>query len=131
MANETTITVVGNLTYDPESNLTKSKKTVVNFTIATTPRSYDRAKDEWVDGDTLFLRCSIWDTYAENVAASLKKGMRVIAVGRLKQRSYDTADGDKRTVVEMDVDEVGPSLRFGTSEFQSAVQRGGSSKGRR
>ena len=111
MAGETVITVIGNLTADPELRWTQSGAAVADFTVASTPRTYDRNAGEWRDGDTLFMRCSVWRETAENVAESLRKGMRVIVQGRLTQRSYDTQQGDRRTVVELQVDEVGPSLR--------------------
>ena len=119
MAGETIVTVVGNLTADPEMRYTQNGQAVAGFTIASTPRTFDRQKNEWVDGEALFLRCSIWRDYAENVSISLTKGMRVIAQGRLKQRSYEDKEGNKRTVVEMEVDEIGPSLRYA----QASVQR--------
>lgn len=111
MAGDTIITIIGNLTADPELRFTPSGAAVADFTIASTPRTFDRQTNEWKDSETLFMRCSVWREQAENVAESLRKGMRVIAQGRLTQRSYDTRDGDKRTVVELQVDEVGPSLR--------------------
>ena len=111
MAGETIITVIGNLTADPELRWTQSGAAVADFTVASTPRTYDRNAGEWRDGDTLFMRCSVWRDTAENVAESLRKGMRVIVQGRLTQRSYDTQQGERRTVVELQVDEVGPSLR--------------------
>ena len=111
MAGDTTITVIGNLTADPELRWTQSGAAVADFTVASTPRTYDRNAGEWRDGDTLFMRCSVWRETAENVAESLRKGMRVIVQGRLTQRSYDTQQGEHRTVVELQVDEVGPSLR--------------------
>ena len=111
MSGETFITLVGNLTADPELRWTQSGVAVADFTVASTPRTYDRNAGEWRDGGTLFMRCSVWRDVAENVAESLRKGMRVIVVGRLTQRSYDTQQGERRTVVEMQVDEVGPSLR--------------------
>ena len=113
------MTVVGNLTADPEIRYTQNGLPVANFTIASTPRHFDKAKNEWVDDDALFLRASIWRDFAENVAASLTKGARVIATGRLKQRSYEDKEGNRRTVVELEVDEIGPSLRYA----QAAVQR--------
>ena len=115
MAGETIITVVGNLTSDPELRFTPNGAAVANFTIASTPRQFDKQAQEWRDGETLFMRCSIWREAAENVAESLAKGMRVIAQGRLVQRSFETREGEKRTVVEMLVDEVGPSLRYATA----------------
>ena len=111
MANDTTITVIGNLTADPELRFTPSGSAVANFTIASTPRTFDRNSNEWKDGETLFLRSSIWREAAENAAESLQKGMRVIAQGRLKSRSYDK-DGEKKTVIEFEVDEIGPSLQY-------------------
>ena len=111
MANDVTITIIGNLTADPELRFTPSGAAVADFTIASTPRRFDKNANEWRDGETLFMRCSIWREAAENVAESLRKGMRVIAVGNLVQRSYDDRDGNKRTVVELQVEEVGPSLR--------------------
>ena len=111
MSGETLITIVGNLTADPELRWTQSGVAVADFTVASTPRTYDRNAGEWRDGDTLFMRCSVWRDVAENVAESLRKGMRVIVQGRLTQRSYETQQGERRTVVEMQVDEVGPSLR--------------------
>ena len=111
MAGETVITVIGNLTADPELRWTQSGAAVADFTVASTPRTYDRNAGEWRDGDTIFMRCSVWRETAENVAESLRKGMRVIVQGRLTQRSYDTQQGERRTVVELQVDEVGPSLR--------------------
>ena len=111
MAGDTVITVIGNLTADPELRWTQSGAAVADFTVASTPRTYDRNAGEWRDGDTLFMRCSVWRETAENVAESLRKGMRVIVQGRLTQRSYETQQGERRTVVEMQVDEVGPSLR--------------------
>ena len=111
MAGDTVITVIGNLTADPELRWTQSGAAVADFTVASTPRTYDRNAGEWRDGDTLFMRCSVWRETAENVAESLRKGMRVIVQGRLTQRSYETPQGERRTVVELQVDEVGPSLR--------------------
>ena len=111
MAGDTVITIIGNLTADPELRWTQSGAAVADFTVASTPRTYDRNAGEWRDGDTLFMRCSVWRDTAENVAESLRKGMRVIVQGRLTQRSYDTQQGERRTVVNLQVDEVGPSLR--------------------
>ena len=122
MAGETIITVVGNLTGDPELRFTPSGAAVANFTIASTPRTFDRQTNEWKDGDTLFLNCSIWRQAAENVAESLTKGMRVVAQGRLKARSYETREGEKRTVMELDVEEVGPSLKYASAKV-TRVQR--------
>jgi len=128
MAGETIITVVGNLTGDPELRFTPSGAAVANFTIASTPRNFDKQTNEWKDGDTLFLNCSIWRQAAENVAESLQKGMRVVAQGRLKQRSYETREGEKRTVVELEVEEVGPSLKYATAKV-ARVQRSGGGGG--
>ncbi|WP_194921798.1 single-stranded DNA-binding protein, partial [Catenulispora rubra] len=120
MAGETVITVVGNLTDDPELRFTPSGAAVANFTVASTPRTLDRQTNEWKDGDALFLRCSIWRQAAENVAESLTRGMRVIVSGRLRQRSYETKEGEKRTVVELDVEEIGPSLKYATAKVTKA-----------
>ena len=128
MAGETIITVVGNLTDDPDLRFTPNGAAVANFTVASTPRIFDRQTNEWKDGEALFLRCSIWRQAAENVAESLTRGMRVIASGRLKQRSYETREGEKRTVIELDVDEVGPSLRYASAKVNK-TQRGSSSGG--
>ena len=116
MANETIVTVVGNLTADPELRFTPSGAAVASFTVASTPRTFDKATSEWKAGDTLFMRCSVWREAAENVAESLTKGTRVIVQGRLVQRSFETREGEKRTVVEMQADEVGPSLRSATAK---------------
>lgn len=124
MAGDTVITVVGNLTADPELRFTPSGAAVANFTVASTPRTFDRQANEWKDGDTLFLRCSVWREAAENVAESLTKGTRVLVQGRLVQRSYETREGEKRTVVELQVDEVGPSLRYASAKL-TRTQRGG------
>ncbi|MCK6210392.1 single-stranded DNA-binding protein [Georgenia sp. EYE_87] len=124
MAGETVITVVGNLTADPELRFTPSGAAVASFTVASTPRTFDRQANEWKDGETLFMRCSIWREAAENVAESLTKGTRVIVQGRLVQRSFETREGEKRTVVEMQVDEVGPSMRYATAKVTRS-QRGG------
>ena len=120
MAGDTVITVVGNLTADPELRFTASGAAVANFTVASTPRTFDRATNEFKDGEALFLRCSIWRQPAENVAESLTRGSRVIVSGRLKQRSYDTKEGEKRTVIELEVDEIGPSLRYATAKVNRA-----------
>ncbi|MFH5821420.1 single-stranded DNA-binding protein [Georgenia sp. AZ-5] len=125
MAGETVITVVGNLTADPELRFTPSGAAVASFTVASTPRTFDRQANEWKDGETLFLRCSVWREAAENVAESLTKGTRVIVQGRLVQRSFETREGEKRTVVEMQVDEVGPSLRYATAKVTRASRGGG------
>lgn len=116
MAGETIITVVGNLTADPELRYTQGGLPVANFTIASTPRNFDRQANAWADGEALFLRASVWRDFAEHVAGSLTKGMRVIATGRLKQRSYETQTGEKRTAFELEVDEIGPSLRYATAQ---------------
>jgi single-strand DNA-binding protein len=129
MAGDTVITVVGNLTGDPELRFTPSGAAVANFTVASTPRTFDRQSNEWKDGDTLFMRCSIWREAAENVAESLTKGMRVIAQGRLVQRSYETREGEKRTVVELQVDEIGPSLRYASAKVTRAQRSGGGGGG--
>ena len=128
MAGETVITVVGNLTADPELRFTPSGAAVASFTVASTPRNFDRQTNEWKDGEALFLRCSIWRQAAENVAESLQRGMRVVVTGRLKQRSFETREGEKRTVIELDVDEVGPSLRYATAKV-NRTQRGSSGGG--
>jgi single-strand DNA-binding protein len=125
MAGETVITVIGNLTGDPELRFTPSGAAVANFTVASTPRTFDRQSNEWKDGETLFMRCSIWREAAENVAETLTKGTRVIAQGRLVQRSYETREGEKRTVVELQVDEIGPSLRYATAKVTRAQRSGG------
>jgi len=123
MAGDTIITVIGNLTADPELRFTQSGAAVANFTVASTPRTFDRQSGEWKDGEALFLRCNIWRQSAENVAESLTRGARVIVSGRLKQRSFETREGEKRTVVELEVDEVGPSLRYATAKVNK-VSRG-------
>ncbi|HEU4676770.1 MAG TPA: single-stranded DNA-binding protein [Motilibacteraceae bacterium] len=129
MAGETVITVVGNLTDDPELRFTPSGAAVANFTVASTPRQMDRQTNEWKDGDPLFLRCSIWRQAAENVAESLTRGSRVIVQGRLRQRSYETKEGEKRTVVELEVDEIGPSLRYATAKVTKTSRGGGGGGG--
>lgn len=131
MAGETTITVVGNLAGDPDLRFTPSGAAVCAFTVASTPRTLDKASGEWKDGEPLFLRCSAWRQLGENVAESLAKGARVIVAGRLRQRSYETREGEKRTVVELDVDEVGPSLRYATAKVakMSRSSGGGQSGG--
>ena len=126
MAGETTITVVGNLTDDPDLRFTPSGAAVANFTVASTPRFFDKQTNEWKDGDALFLRCSIWRQAAENVAESLHRGTRVIVSGRLRQRSYETREGEKRTVFELDVDEVGPSLKYATAKTTKTTRSGAS-----
>jgi single-strand DNA-binding protein len=120
MAGETVITVVGNLTSDPELRYTQNGLAVANFTIASTPRTLDRQSNEWKDGEALFLRASVWREFAEHVAGSLTKGSRVIAQGRLKQRSYETKEGEKRTSMELEIDEIGPSLRYATASITRA-----------
>ncbi|WP_328989825.1 single-stranded DNA-binding protein [Kribbella sp. NBC_01245] len=129
MAGETTITLVGNLVDDPELRFTPSGAAVANFRIASTPRTYDRQTGEWKDGDSLFLSCSVWRQAAENVAESLQRGMRVIVQGRLKSRTYETREGEKRTVFEIDVDEVGPSLRSATAKVTKAMRSGPGGEG--
>ncbi|RDI63076.1 single-stranded DNA-binding protein [Nocardia pseudobrasiliensis] len=125
MAGDTVITVIGNLTADPELRFTPAGAAVANFTVASTPRVFDRNSNEWKDGEALFLRCNIWREAAENVAESLTRGSRVIVSGRLKQRSYETREGEKRTVVELEVDEVGPSLRYATAKVNKTTRGGG------
>ena len=125
MAGDTVITVVGNLTADPELRFTPSGAAVANFTVASTPRTFDRQSGEWKDGEALFLRCNIWRQAAENVAETLTRGARVIVQGRLKQRSFETREGEKRTVIELDVDEIGPSLKFATATVTKASRGGG------
>ena len=129
MAGETIITVVGNLTADPELRFTPSGAAVANFTVASTPRIMDRQTSEWKDGEALFLRCSIWREAAENVAESLTRGSRVIVSGRLKQRSFETKEGEKRTVMELEVDEIGPSLKYATAKVNKASRGGGGGGG--
>jgi single-strand DNA-binding protein len=125
MAGETVITVVGNLVDDPELRFTPSGAAVANFRIASTPRTFDKQTNEWKDGDALFLSCAVWRQYAENVAESLTKGMRVIVTGRLKSRQYETREGEKRTAMEIDVEEVGPALRYATAKVARAARSGG------
>ncbi len=129
MAGETVITVIGNLTADPELRFTPSGAAVANFTVASTPRTFDRQSQEWKDGEALFLRCNVWRQAAENVAESLQRGARVIVSGRLKQRSYETREGEKRTVYELEVDEIGPSLRYATAKVQKMSRSGGGGGG--
>ena len=129
MAGETTITVVGNLTDDPELRFTPSGAAVAKFRIASTPRTLDRQSGEWKDGEPLFLACNIWRDAAEHVAESLQRGARVIVQGRLRQRSYETREGEKRTVYELEVDEIGPSLRYATAKVQKMSRSGGGSGG--
>lgn len=128
MAGDTTLTIIGNLTNDPELRFTPSGAAVANFTVASTPRTFDRQANEWKDGETLFMRCSVWRDAAENVAESLQRGSRVLVTGRLKSRSYETKEGEKRTVIELEVDEVGPSLRYATAKVNK-TQRGGGGGG--
>lgn len=131
MSGETILTVVGNLTSDPELRYTQGGLAVANFTIASTPRNFDRASNDWKDGEALFIRASVWREFAEHVAGSLTKGSRVIATGRLKQRSYETKEGEKRTSIELEVDEIGPSLRHATAQVTRAAsgRSGGASGG--
>ena len=128
MAGETVITVVGNLTDDPELRFTPSGAAVANFTVASTPRSFNKQTNEWEDGEALFLRCSIWRQAAENVAESLQRGMRVVVQGRLRARTWETREGEKRTSFEIDVEEIGPSLKFATAKV-NRVSRGGGGGG--
>ncbi|MDT5038957.1 MAG: single-strand DNA-binding protein [Micromonosporaceae bacterium] len=125
MAGETTITVVGNLTDDPELRFTPSGAAVAKFRVASTPRTLDRASGEWKDGEPLFLSCNVWRQAAENVAESLQRGARVVVTGRLRQRSYETREGEKRTVIELEVDEIGPSLRYATAKVQKMSRGSG------
>ncbi len=129
MAGETTITVIGNLTNDPELRFTPSGAAVAKFSVASTPRTLDRQTGEWKDGEPLFLNCSVWRQVAENVAESLQRGARVIVSGRLRQRSYETREGEKRTVIELEVDEIGPSLRYATAKVQKMSRSGGTGGG--
>lgn len=124
MAGDTTITIIGNTTADPELRYTPSGAAVANFTVASTPRFMDRQTNEWKDGDSLFLRCNVWRQQAESVAESLTRGMRVIVTGRLKQRSYETKEGEKRTVYEIEVDECGPSLRSASAKVTKSARSG-------
>ncbi|BFU47982.1 single-stranded DNA-binding protein [Krasilnikovia sp. MM14-A1004] len=129
MAGDTTITVIGNLTDDPELRFTPSGAAVAKFRVASTPRFLDRASGEWKDGEPLFLACNIWRDAAEHVAESLQRGARVIVTGRLRQRSYETREGEKRTVIELEVDEIGPSLRYATAKVQKMSRSGGGGGG--
>lgn len=129
MAGDTTITVIGNLTDDPELRFTPSGAAVAKFRVASTPRIMDRQSGEWKDGEPLFLSCTVWRQAAENVAESLQRGARVIVSGRLKQRSYETREGEKRTVIELEVDEIGPSLRYATAKVQKMSRSGGGGGG--
>lgn len=125
LAGETAITIVGNCVADPELRFTQSGAAVASFTVASTPSRYDKAQEKFVDGEALFLRCNVWRQVAENVAESLVRGARVIVTGRLKQRSFETKEGEKRTVVELDVDEIGPSLRYATAKVNKVSRDGG------
>ena len=127
MAGETIITLVGNLTADPELRFTPSGAPVANFTVASTPRTFDRTTNEWKDGDAMFLNCAVWRQAAENVAESLTKGMRVIVQGRLRSRTYETREGEKRTVFEVDVEEIGPALKYATAKVTRSSGGGGGS----
>ena len=129
MAEETVITVVGNLVAAPELRFTPSGSAVANFTIASTPRTFDRQSNEWKDGEALFLRGAVWKEAAENVAETLTKGMRVIAQGRLRSRSHDTREGERRTVMELEIDEIGPSLKFASAKVARTQRSGGSGNG--
>ena len=129
MAGETVITVIGNLVQDPELRFTPSGAGVCNFVVASTPRSFDKQSGEWKDGEPLFLRCNIWRQAAENVAESLTRGARVMVTGRLKQRSFETKEGEKRTVVELDADEVGPSLKYATAKVAKVQRSAGDTSG--
>lgn len=129
MAGETQVTVCGNLTSDPELRFIQSGAAVASFTIASTPRTFDRQTNEWKDGEAMFLRCSLWREQAENAAESLTKGMRVIAQGNLKMRSYDDKEGNRRTVTELEVDEIGPSLRFASAKVTRTNRSGGGDGG--
>ncbi|MEU1645994.1 single-stranded DNA-binding protein [Micromonospora zamorensis] len=129
MAGDTTITVIGNLTDDPELRFTPSGAAVAKFRVASTPRFMDKASNEWKDGEPLFLACTVWRQAAEHVAESLQRGARVIVSGRLRQRSYETREGEKRTVIELEVDEIGPSLRYATAKVQKMSRSGGGGGG--
>ncbi|MET9313077.1 single-stranded DNA-binding protein [Kribbella sp. NPDC003505] len=128
MSNETTITIVGNLTDDPELRFTPSGAALARFSIASTPRRFDKAAGEYVDGDTLFLRATAWRQVAENVAESLQRGQRVIATGRLRQSNWETPDGDKRSSIDLEVDEIGPSLTFATAKVTKTSRTSGAAK---
>lgn len=131
MAGDTQLTIIGNLTADPELRFTPNGAAVTNFTVASTPRTFDKNRNEWVDGEALFIRCNLWREPAENVAESLTRGSRVIVTGRLKQRSYETREGEKRTVIELEVDEIGPSLRYATAKVNKASRSGAGGGSRR
>lgn len=128
-AGDINVTVVGNLTGDPELRFTPSGAAVASFTVASSSRVLDKTTNEWKDGDTTYLRCSVWRQYAENVAESLTKGTRVIVTGRLKQRSYETREGEKRTVMEIEVEDVGPALRYATAKVNRVQRSGGGFEG--
>lgn len=130
MAGETTLTLVGNLVADPEIRFTQSGAAVCSFTVASTPRTFDRQSGEWKDGDALFLRCNVWRQMAENVGDSLTRGSRVLVQGRLRQRQFETKEGEKRTVVELEVDEIGPSLRYATAKINKVQREGGNQQSR-
>ncbi|WAC68885.1 single-stranded DNA-binding protein [Microbacterium sp. SL75] len=127
MTGETTLTIVGNLTADPELRHTQNGLPVVNFTVASTPRVFDRQSNEWKDGEPLFMRCSAWREHAEHIAGSLSKGSRVVVVGQLKQRAYQDREGNNRSSIELEVDEIGPSLRYATAQVTRTAPRNGSS----
>ncbi|GGC63756.1 single-stranded DNA-binding protein [Hoyosella rhizosphaerae] len=129
MAGETVITVIGNLTADPELRFTPAGAAVATFTVASTPRRFNSQTSQWEDGEALFLRCNIWRQAAENVAESLTKGTRVVVSGRLRQRSFETREGEKRTVIELEVDEVGPSLKYATAKVTRAARSDGGQGG--
>ena len=124
-AGDITVTVIGNLTNDPELRFTPSGAAVASFTVASSSRVLDKTTNEWKDGESVFMRCSVWRQYAENVAESLTKGTRVIVSGRLKQRSYETREGEKRTVMELEVEDVGPALRYATAKVNRVQRQGG------
>lgn len=126
---DTLITIIGNLTADPELRFTPAGAAVANFTVASTPRTFDKQSNEWKDGEALFMRCQVWREAAENVAESLSRGSRVIVTGKLKSRTYETREGEKRTVIELEVDEIGPSLRYATAKVNKA-NRGGAGSSR-
>ncbi len=124
---DTLITIIGNLTADPELRFTPAGAAVANFTVASTPRTFDKQSNEWKDGEALFLRCQVWREAAENVAESLTRGSRVIVTGKLKSRTFETREGEKRTVIELEVDEIGPSLKYATATVNKANRGGGGS----
>ncbi len=129
MAGETVITLIGNLTADPELRFTPSGHAVATFTVASTPRTLDRQTNEWKDGEALFVRCEVWRQYAENVTESLTKGMRVVVTGRLRNRAYETTSGEKKTSLELEIDEVGPALRYATAKVTRTQSQGGGQGG--